>query len=70
MKGLEQTILTEQNAVKGLRDTVIGLIEKVNSSLGTALTSRFNTSVPYLGDVSTLSGNVMWFVKVLNIQRN
>ena len=44
MKGLEQTIVIERNAVKGLRDMVVGLSEKVDSSLGTALTSRSNTS--------------------------
>ena len=54
MKGLEQTILTEQNAVLGLRDMFVGLIEKVDSSLGTALTSPFNTSGLYLGKVSIL----------------
>ena len=69
MKGLEQTILTERNAVKGLRDMVIGLNEKVDSSLGTALTSHLNTNEPVSGGLSTLSGNVMWFVKGLNIQR-
>ena len=31
-KGLEQTIVTEQNAVKGLCDMVVGLSEKVDSS--------------------------------------
>ena len=50
MKELEQTILTEQNAVKGLCDMVVGLSEKVDSSLGTALTSRFNTSGPVSGE--------------------
>ena len=39
MKGLEQTIVTEQNTVKGLCDMVVGLSEKVDASLGTALTS-------------------------------
>ena len=28
MKGLEQTIVTERNAVKGLHDMVVGLSEK------------------------------------------
>ena len=70
MKGLEQTILTEWNAVKGLCDIFVGLNEKVNSSLGTALTNRINTRGPVSGNVSTLSGNVMWFVKELNVQRN
>ena len=39
MKGLEHTIVTERNAVKGLHDMVVGLSEKVDSSLCTALTS-------------------------------
>ena len=39
VKGLEQTLVTESNAVKGLRDMVVGLSECVDSSLGTALTS-------------------------------
>ena len=59
MKGLEQTILTERNAVKGLRDMVVGLSEKVDSSLGTALILAGLS----LGNVSILSGNVMWFAK-------
>ena len=50
MKGLEQTIVTERVAVKGLRDMVVGLSEKVDSSLGTALTSRSNTSGPVSGE--------------------
>ena len=50
MKGLEQTIVTERNAVKGLRDMVFGLSEKVDSSLGTALTSPSNTSGPVSGE--------------------
>ena len=50
VKGLEQTLVTERNAVKGLRDMVVGLSEKVDSSLGTALTSRSNTSGPVSGD--------------------
>ena len=33
MKGLEQTIVTERNAFKGLRDMVVGLSEEVDSSL-------------------------------------
>ena len=32
MKGLEQTIVTERNAVKGLCDMVVGLREKVDST--------------------------------------
>ena len=50
MKGFEQTIVTEGKAVKGFRDMVVGLSEKVDSSLGTALTSRFNTSGPVSGE--------------------
>ena len=50
VKGLEQTLVTERNAVKGLRDMVVGLSERVDSSLGTALTSRQNTSGPVPGD--------------------
>ena len=49
MKGLEQTIVTERNTVKGLRDMIVGLSEKVDSSLGTALTSQHNTSGPVSG---------------------
>ena len=50
IKGLEQTLVTERNAVKGLCDMVVGLSELVDSSLGTALTSRPNTSGPVSGD--------------------
>ena len=50
MKGLEQTIVTERIAVKSLCDMVVGLNEKVDSSLGTALTSRSNTSGPVSGE--------------------
>ena len=50
MKGLEQTIIMERNAVKGLCDMVVELSEKVDSSLGIALTSRFNTSGPVSGE--------------------
>ena len=46
VKGLEQTILTERNAVKGLREIVVGLNERIDSSLGTALSSHSNTSGP------------------------
>ena len=53
-KGLEQTIVTEQNAVKGLCDMVVGLSEKVDSSLSTALTSRSNTSGPVSGELFNL----------------
>ena len=55
IKGLEQTLVTERNAVKGLRDMVVGLSERVDSSLGTALTSRFNTSEPVFGDCLNIS---------------
>ena len=41
MKGLEQTIVTEHNAGKCLRDMVVGLSEKVDSS---------NTSGPVSGE--------------------
>ena len=50
VKGLEQTLVTEGNTVKGLRDMVVGLSERVDSSLGTAFTSRSNTSGPVSGD--------------------
>ena len=49
VKGLEQTIVTERNAVKGLRDMVVDLSERVDSSLSTALTSQ-PASGPVLGD--------------------
>ena len=54
VKGLEQTLVTERNAVKGLCDMVVGLSERVDSSLSTALTSRPNTSRPVLGDCLNL----------------
>ena len=57
VKGLEQTILTEQNAVKGLREMVVGLNKKVDSSLGTALTSSSNTSGPVSGGCINLNGS-------------
>ena len=40
VKGLEQTIVTERNVVMGLRDMVVDLSERVDSSLSTAVTSR------------------------------
>ena len=46
LRVLEQTIVTECNTVKGLCDMVVGLSERVDSSLCTALTSRPNTSGP------------------------
>ena len=55
MKGLEQTIVTERNDIKGLRDMVVGLNEKVDSSLGTALTSQSNTSGFVSGERVNLS---------------
>ena len=54
IKGLEQTIVTERNAVKGLCDMVVRLSEKVDSSLGTALTSRSNTRGPVSGECLNL----------------
>ena len=54
MKCLEQTIVTERNAVIGLCDLVVGLSEKVDSSLGTALTSQSNTSGPVSGELFNL----------------
>ena len=39
VKGLEKTIVTERNAVKGLCDMVVGLSEPVDSSLSTAVAS-------------------------------
>ena len=50
MKGLEQTLVTERNAVKGLHDMAVDLSEKVDSSLGPALISRSNASGPVSGD--------------------
>ena len=55
MKGLEQTLVTEQNSVKDLQDMVVDLSEKVDSSLGTALTSRSNTSGFVSGEHVNLS---------------
>ena len=54
VKGLEQTIVTQRNPVKGLRDMVIGLSERVDSSLSTAVASRSNTRGPVLGDCLNL----------------
>ena len=54
VKGLEQTLVTERNAVKGLRDMVVGLSERVDSSLGTALTSQPKTGRPVSGDCLNL----------------
>ena len=54
MKEYEKTILMERNAVKGLRDMVVGLSEKVDSSLGTALTSPLNTSGRVSGECINL----------------
>ena len=49
VKGLEQTIVTERNAVLGLRDMVIDLSERVDSSLSTAMPSP-SASRSVLGD--------------------
>ena len=49
VKGLEKTIVTERNAVKGLCDMVIDLSERVDSSLSTAVSSQ-SASGPVLGD--------------------
>ena len=49
VKGLEQTIVTERNAVLGLRDMVVDLSEPVDSSLSTAVISNL-TSRSVLGD--------------------
>ena len=49
VKGLEQTIIAEHNAVLGLRDMVIDLSECMDSSLSTAVTSR-PASGPVLED--------------------
>ena len=50
VKGLEQTILTKRNAIEGLCEMVVGHNEKVDSSLGTALTICSYTSGPVSGD--------------------
>ena len=49
VKGLEQTIVTERNAVKDLCDMVVDLSERVDSSLSTAVISR-PAKGPVLGD--------------------
>ena len=49
VKGLEQTIVTERNAVLGLRDMVVDLSECLDSSLSTAMTSK-PASGSVLGD--------------------
>ena len=54
VKGLEQTIVTERNAVLGLRDMVVDLSERVDSSLSTAMTSK-PTSGSVLGDCLNLT---------------
>ena len=46
---MEQTIVTERNAVLGLRDMVVDFSECVDSSLSTAMTSK-PTSGSVLGD--------------------
>ena len=50
MKGLEQTIVTERNTVKGLRDMVVGLSEKVVDLI---------LAGQYLENVLISLGNVM-----------
>ena len=40
VKGLEQTIITERNAVLGLKDMVVDLSERIDSSLSTAVASK------------------------------
>ena len=40
VKGLERTIITERNAVLGLKDMVIDLSERIDSSLSTAIASK------------------------------
>ena len=43
---MEQTILTERYAVERLQEMVVGLHEKVDSSLGTEISSHSNTKGP------------------------
>ena len=54
VRGLEQTIVTESDAVRGLQDMLIDLSKRVDSSLSTAVSSR-SASGPVLGDC--LNGN-------------
>ena len=54
VKGLEQTIVIEGNAVKGIRDMVVDLSERVDSSLSTAVPSR-PASGSVLGDCLNLT---------------
>ena len=54
VKGLEQTIVTERNAVLGLRDMVVGLSERVDSSLSTAMASK-SASGSVLGERINIS---------------
>ena len=49
VKGLEQTIVTERIAVLGLRDMVVDLSERVDSSLSTAMACK-SASGSVLGD--------------------
>ena len=49
VKGLEQTIVTERNAVLGLRDMVVDLSKRVDTSLNTAMASK-STTGSVLGD--------------------
>ena len=46
VRGLEQGLQTEGYAFEGLNEMVVGLKEKMDSSLGTAVTSQINTSGP------------------------
>ena len=70
LKGLEQTILAERNAVKGNCEMVVGLTEKVDSSLGTALTSHPNTSGPVSGERINLVRERDMVRKGLNVRIN
>ena len=54
VKGLEQTIVTERNALLGLRDKVVDLSECVDSSLSTAMASK-SASGSVLGERINIS---------------
>ena len=51
---MEQTIVTERNAILGLKDMVVDLSERVDSSLSTAMTSK-PASGSVLGDCLNLT---------------
>ena len=51
---MEQTIVTERNAILGLQDMVVDLSERVDSSLRTAMTSK-PASRSVLGDCLNLT---------------